>query len=278
MADTINSLASRVHELLVANLTSPATSAVPGQGALSTLARALMGAPQGVDVATGFHDVIARAAALGPDAAWLVGAGHSGLAALAFRHRQIDRALFHLDAAVTAGFNDCVALHAAPLRPLHDDPRFRAIYQRIRITVADLDELLWIHREIHLMSRDAARASTENIGRHDTGVSLLPKAPIPTRVPNTPGVLITRIDLAATQTALQRAIMKADISRAAGNASVSAVSYNWDDARARRDAWRADDLESQRRQAAAARAFVERPGVSALVVPGPPLGSLIYPS
>ncbi|MFI9275248.1 hypothetical protein ACIGXM_31735 [Kitasatospora sp. NPDC052896] len=113
---------------------------------------------------------------------------------------------------------------------------------------------------------------------HDTGISLLPKAPIPTRVPNTSGVLITRIDLAATQTVLQRAIMKADISRAAGNASVSAVSYNWDDARARRDAWRADDLESQRRQAAAARAFVERPGVSTLVNPCPPLGSLIYPS
>ena len=256
MADTINSLASRVHDLLVANLTSP----------------------QGVDVATGFHDVITRATALGPDAAWLAGAGHSGLAALAFRHAQLDRALSHLDAAVTAGFNDCVALHAAALRPQHDDPRFRAIYQRIRITTADLDELLWIHREIHIMSRDAARASTENIGRHDTGISLLPAAPIPTRVPNTPGVLITRIDLAATQTVLQRAIMKADISRAGGNASISAVSYNWDDARARRDAWRADDLESQRRQAAAARAFVERPGVSTLVDPCPSLGSISYPS
>jgi hypothetical protein len=258
MADAINSLASRVHELLVANLTSPAASAV--------------------EVATGLHDVIARATALGPDAAWLVGAGHSGLAALAFRHSQIERALFHLDAAVTAGFNDCVALNAAALRPLHDDPRFRAIYQRIRITMADLDELVWIHREIHLMSQDAVRASTENIGRHDTGISLLPQALIPTRVPNTPGVLIARIDLAATQTALQRAIMKADISRAAGNASISAVSYTWDDARARRDARRADDLESQRRQAAAARAFVERPGVSTLVIPCPPLGSLICPS
>ncbi|WP_327064444.1 hypothetical protein [Kitasatospora sp. NBC_01302] len=258
MADTINSLASRVQELLVANLTSPAASAA--------------------HVATGFHDVIARATALGPDAAWLVGAGHSGLAALAFLHRRIDQALFHLDAAVTAGFNDCVALHAAALRPLHEDPRFRAIYQRIRITMADLDELVWIHQEMHIMSRDAARASTENIGRHDTGISLLPQALVPTRVPNTPGVLIARIDLAATQTALQRALMKADISRAAGNASISAVSYNWDNARARRDAWRADDLESQRRQAAAARAFVERPGVSTLVIPCPPLGSLICPS
>ncbi|MFE2407418.1 hypothetical protein ACFXDE_03625 [Kitasatospora sp. NPDC059408] len=97
-------------------------------------------------------------------------------------------------------------------------------------------------------------------------------------MPNTHGVLITRIDLAATQTVLQRAILKADISRAAGNASVSAVSYNRDDARARRDAWRADDLESQGRQAIAARAFVERPGVSTLTIPCPPLGSLTYPS
>ncbi|SEL53610.1 hypothetical protein [Streptacidiphilus jiangxiensis] len=257
MVDTINSLASRVHELLVANLTNPAASAA--------------------DVAKGLHDVIARATALGPDAAWLVGAGHSGLAAVAFLHRQIDRALSHLDAAVTAGFNDCVALHASALRPLHEDPRFRAIYERIRITMADLDELTWIHQEMHHMSRDAARASTENIGRLDMGISRLPQAFIPTRVPNTPGVRIARIDLAATQTALQRAIMKAKISRAGGNASISAVSYNRNDSRARQDAWRADDLDSQRRQAATARAFVERPGVSTLVVPCPPLGSLVCP-
>jgi hypothetical protein len=258
MADTVNSLASRVHDLLVSNLTSPAASAV--------------------EVAMGLNDVIARATALGPDATWLVGAGHSGLAAQAFLHRQLDRALAHLDAAVTAGFNDCVALHAAALRPLHEDPRFRAIYQRIRITAADLDELAWIHQEMHLMSRDAARASTENIGRLDTGISRLPQAFVPTRVPNTPGVLIARIDLAATQTTLQRAIMKAEISRAAGNAAISAVSYNWNDARARRDAWRADDLDSQRRQAAAARAFVERPGVSTVVTACPPLGSLVCPA
>ncbi|MEY9873196.1 hypothetical protein ABH931_002678 [Streptacidiphilus sp. MAP12-33] len=258
MADTVNSLASRVHELTVANLTSPASSAV--------------------QVDTGFHDVIARAATLGPDAAWLVGAGHSGLAALAFLHRQLDRALFHLDAAVTAGFNDCVALHAAALRPLHEDPRFRAIYQRMHITTADLDELLWIHREMHMMSQDARRASVENIGRRDLGISRLPQALIPTRVPNTPGVLIARIDLAATQTVLQRAIVKAEISRAGGNASISAVSYNWNEHGARRDAWRADDLESQRRQSAAARAFVERPGLSTLIAPCPPLGSLVSPS
>ena len=258
MADTINSLASRVHELLVANLTSPAASAV--------------------DVASGLHDVIARAGVLGPDAAWLVGAGHSGLAGLAFRSSQIDRALFHLDAAVAAGFNDCVALHAAPLRPLYDDPRFRASYQRISISAADLDELVWIHREMAIMSQEAAWTSTQNIGRHDTGISPLPKALIPTRVPNTPGVLIARIDLAATQTALQRAIMKAEISRAGGNASISAVSYNWNDGRARQDAWRADSQESQLRRAVAARAFVERPGVSTLVGPCPPLGSVSYPS
>ncbi|MFJ4185315.1 hypothetical protein [Kitasatospora sp. NPDC089509] len=258
MADTVNSLASRVHELMVANLTSPAAPAV--------------------DVVTGFQDVIARATALGPDAAWLVGAGHSGLATVAFLHSRIDQALFHLDAAVTGGFNDCVALHAAALRPLHQDPRFRATYQRIRITLADLDELVWIHQEMAVMSRDAARASTENIGRRDTGISVLPHAPVPTRVPNTPGVLIARIDLAATQTVLQRALTKADISRAAGNASISAVSYTWDDNRARRDSWRADALEAQRRQAAAARAFVERPGVSTLVIPCPPLGSLSCPS
>ncbi|MFE6050715.1 hypothetical protein ACFQ6N_08170 [Kitasatospora sp. NPDC056446] len=278
MVDTVSSLASRVHDLLVANLSSPAVAAVPGQGALATLARALMGAPQGVDITTGFHDVIARATALGPDAAWLVAAGHGGLAGLAFKRRQTDQALFHLEAAVTAGYNDCVSLHAEPLRPFHADPRFRAAYRRIRITLADLDELLWLHREVLIMSRDATRASIDNIGRRDTGVSLLPQAPMPTRVPNTPGVLIARLELAAAQTVLQRAAMKSDMSRSSGNISLSLIDDSWDYAGARRDAWRADELESHRHRASAARAFVERPGVSTLVIPCPPLGTIAYPA
>ncbi|MEU6898056.1 MULTISPECIES: hypothetical protein [Streptomyces] len=62
----------------------------------------------------------------------------------------MERTPFHLDAAVAAGFNDCVALHVAPVRPLRDDPRFRALY---------------------------TAASVDNVGRLDTGVSLLPQAP-----------------------------------------------------------------------------------------------------
>ncbi|RKT08184.1 hypothetical protein BX286_6268 [Streptomyces sp. 3211.6] len=78
---------------------------------------------------------------------------------------------------MAAGFNDCVALHIAPLRPLHHDPRFRALYQRMRVTPADLDELFWLHQEMQLMSRDAQNACVDNIGRLDTGVSLLPQPP-----------------------------------------------------------------------------------------------------
>ncbi|MFJ9691189.1 hypothetical protein [Kitasatospora sp. NPDC101183] len=278
MADTVNSLASRVHELLVAHLSSPAAAAIPGQGAFATLARAVLGAPQGVHVAAGFQDVIARASVLGPDAAWLVAAGHGGLAGLALKQRQPDQALYHLDRAVAAGYNDCLALHAAPMRAFHADPRFRAAYQRMRITLADLDEITWAHREMQIMSRDASRAAVDNIGRRDTGIGLLPQAPIPTRVPDTPGVWIVRIELAAVQTVLQRAMIKADTSRASGNAAISAISDTWDYAGARRDAWRADELAAHRQQAADARAFVERPGVSTLVIPCPPLGSLVHPA
>ncbi|WP_369182710.1 hypothetical protein [Streptomyces sp. Y1] len=278
MADTVSALAARVHELLVANLTSPAAAAVPGQGAFASLARAFLGAPQGVDPAAGFHDVIARAAGLGPDAAWLVAAGHSGLAGMAFERGQADQGLYHLNAAVSYGFNDCLALHGEALRPFHADPAFRNAYQRMVISPADLDEVTWAHREILLMSRDATRASVDNIGRLDTGISALPQAPLPTRVPNTPGVLVTRLELSAVQTALQRAAIKADTSRASGNVALDLVSDDWDFARARRDAWRADELDSHRQQAAAARAFVERPGVSTVPGPCPPLGSLIPPA
>ncbi|MFD7325762.1 hypothetical protein ACFV9D_32595 [Streptomyces sp. NPDC059875] len=255
MADTVNSLAAHAHELLVAHLTNGA--AVVGTA--------------------GLHDVVARATALGPDGAWLVAAGHSSLGGIAIARGQADEAIFHLDAAVAAGFNDCVALHVAPIRPLHHDPRFRALYQRMRITQADLDEFFWLHQEMQIMSRDAQRASIDNIGRHDTGVSLLPQAPMPTREPNTLGVLITRIELAATQTALQQAAVKWDLQRSSGNTSLSLIDDSWDYARARRDAWHADELESHRLQAAEARAFVERPGAGTMLVPCPPLGSITYP-
>lgn len=155
MVDTVNSLAARVHELLVEVMTH-------GPAAAGT---------------AGFHDVVARATALGPDGAWLVAAGHSSLGVLAVLRGEANQGILHLDAAVTAGYNDCVALHVAPLRPLHDDPRFRALYQRMRITQADLDEFFWLHQETQLMVRDAQTAAVDNIGRLDTGVSLLPQAP-----------------------------------------------------------------------------------------------------
>ncbi|MFJ9822809.1 hypothetical protein ACIRSU_00355 [Streptomyces sp. NPDC101160] len=256
MVDTVNSLAARVHELFVALLTR-------GPAAVGT---------------AGLHDVVARATALGPDGTWLVAAGHAGLGVLACVNGQRDQAVLHFDAAVTAGYNDCVTLHADPIRALHDDPRFRALYQRMRITAADLDELFWLHQEMQIMSREAQQASVDNIGRLDTGVSPLPQAPMPTREPNTLGVLITRIDLAATQTALQQTVLKAEFQRSSGNTSLSLIDDSWDDPRARLDAWHADELDSRRLRAAEARAFVERPGADTTLVPCPPLGSITYPT
>ncbi|CAM5623509.1 hypothetical protein [Streptomyces narbonensis] len=256
MADTVHSLADRVHELLVEIGTS-------GPSAVA---------------AAGLHDVVARAAALGPDGAWLAAAGRTTLGVLALAHGQGDQAVAHLDAAVTAGLNDCVMFHAAPLRPLHGDPRFRALYQRMRITEADLDELFWLHREMQLVAQDAQSAMVDDLGRLDTGVSLLPLAPMPTRVPNTRGILIARIDLAATQTVLRQAALKMDFQRSSGNTSLSLIDGSWDYPQATRDARYADDLESRRQRAAEARAFVERPGAGTTLAFCPPLGSITYPA
>ncbi|KQX49714.1 MULTISPECIES: hypothetical protein [unclassified Streptomyces] len=255
MADTVSSLAARMHDLLVTLLTE-------GPGAVGD---------------AGLHDIVTRAAALGPDGAWLAAGGHASLGELACLRGQTDLAVLHFDAAVAAGYNDCVALHVDPLRPLHADPRFRALYQRMRITAADLDELFWLHQEMRRMAQDAQDAAVDNIGRLDRGVSLLPQAPLPTREPHTPGVLMTRIDLAAVQTALRRAAVKLDFERSAGNTSLELIDGSWDDVRALRDARDADAWESRRRRAAEDRAFVERPGAGAALVPCPPLGSIAYP-
>ncbi|MFI1170168.1 hypothetical protein [Streptomyces melanogenes] len=255
MVDTVNSLATRLHEVLVELLTKgPAVAGTRG-----------------------LHDVVARATALGPDGAWLAAAGRASLGELACVQGQVEQAILHFEAAVSDGFNDCVALHIDAVRPLHRDPRFQALYRRIRITQADLDEFFWLHQEMQIMSRDAQQAAVDNMGRLDTGVSLLPQAPMPTREPNTPGVLITRIDLAAAQTALQQAVIKAEFQRSSGNTSLSLIDDTWDYPRARHDAWHADELDSRRLQAAAARAFVERPGANTMIIPCPPLGSITYP-
>ncbi|MFE7562907.1 hypothetical protein [Kitasatospora sp. NPDC057500] len=256
MADTVSSLAARLHEVLVELLTRGA----PAAGT------------------RGLHDVMARAGALGPDGDWLVASGHAGLAGMACVQGQADLAILHLEAAVSGGFNDCVSLHTPPVLPLHHDPRFQALYGRMRITQADLDEFFWMHQEMQLMMRDAQQASLDNMSRYDSGVSLLPQAPLPTREPNTIGVLITRIDLAAAQSALQQAAVKADFQRSSANTSLSLIDDTWDYARARRDARSADALDSQRLRASEARAFVERPGADTTLVPCPPLGSIRYPS
>ncbi|MGW3040611.1 hypothetical protein ACWC9T_11310 [Kitasatospora sp. NPDC001159] len=256
MVDTVSSLATRLHEVLVEFLTKgPAVAGTRG-----------------------LHDLVARATALGPDGAWLAASGRASLGGLACAQGQAELAILHLEAAVSGGFNDCVALHMALMLPLHQDPRFRALYERMRITQADLDEFFWLHREMQIMVREAQDASVDNIGRLDTGVSLLPQAPMPTREPNTLGVLITRIDLAATQTALQQAAVKAEFQRSSGNTSLSLIDDSWDYPRAMRDAWHADELETRRRQAAEARAFVERPGAGTTLIPCPPLGSISYPA
>ncbi|MFD0369821.1 hypothetical protein [Streptomyces sp. NPDC127114] len=255
MSDSVDSLTVRLHEVLVTLLTDGAAVAAPG-----------------------LQDVVARATALGPDGTWLVAAGHVNLGGLAAAHGQPDRAVFHLDAAVAAGYSDCVALHVAPLRPLHGDPRFQALYQRMRVTQADLDELFWLHQEMQIAVRDAQTASVDNLGRLDTGVSPLPQAPLPTRAPHTLGVLATRMDLAAVQTGLQRAALAAEFQRSSGNVSLSLIDDSWDLDRALTDARHADDLDSRRLRAAEARAFVERPGAGNVLMPCPPLGSITYPA
>ncbi|MFF5505326.1 hypothetical protein [Streptomyces roseolus] len=256
MADTVDSLAAHAHDLLVALITQ--------------------GPSAGTEA--GFHDVVARGAALGPDGTWLAASGHAALAMTALAQGRADLTVRHLDAAVTAGFNDCVLLHAEPLRPLHGDPRFRALYQRMRVTQGDLDELLWLHSEMGTMVQEAQTAAVDNIGRLDTGVSTLPRAPMPTRVPHTPGVWTARIDFAATQTALQQAAMAAEFQRSSGNTALGLIDDAWEHDRARRDAWDADALDTRRQRDADARAFVERPGAGAVLLPCPPLGTIAYPA
>lgn len=277
MVDSVQSLSSRFVDLNVAILQgrdAQPPSGPPG-GLRDRFSRAMAGAGLRVDAAAGMRDLVLRGTALGPRGQWIVAAANSALAALAFKHRNYDAALSHLGGAVAAGYSNCVALNDPVFRPLWSDPRFTAIYGRMRISEADLDELIWLAREVQAMSREATQASIDNIGRHDTGVSLLAQAPLPTREPQTAGVFAARLELVAVQTVLQQLAMNSDINRSANNISLSLIDDSWNERQARRDGWEADRVERERQRAAQARAFRERPGAGRALMPCPPLGSLV---
>jgi hypothetical protein len=277
VVDSVQALSGRFVDLTAALLQGRETQPSSGQpgGLRDRFSRAMTGAGLKVDVAAGMRDLVLRGTALGPQGRWIVAAANSGLATLAFKHRNYDAALSHLGGAVAAGYSNCVALNDPIFRPFWSDPRFTAIYGRMRISEADLDELLWLTREIQAMSRDATQASIDNIGRHDTGVSLLAQAPMPMREPQTAGVFVARLELLAVQRVLQQLAMNADISRSSGNVSLSLIDDSWDERRARRDSWEADRVERARQRAAEARAFRERPGAGRALMPCPPLGSVV---
>ncbi|MFD8276112.1 hypothetical protein [Streptomyces flaveolus] len=257
MNDIVHSLASRLHDLLVEH----------------SLTRVSSGLPARADAVVDELRALAEdAAGLGPDARWIIAAAYAGLATIGLRSNIPDLAIIGLEVAVRAGYNDCLQLGSASMSPLHHHDRFRALYQQMRISEADLDELRWQQRELLFMARDLERAGIDNIARRDTRISRLPQAPMPTRVPDTPGILAARLEVQAAQSALQQLALEAEMSRAANNMTLSIMDL-WDYGQARRDAWSADGMEAQLHNASAARAYFEPPGLSHAVVHCPPLGS-----
>ncbi|MEU7560341.1 hypothetical protein [Streptomyces eurythermus] len=257
MNDTVHSLASRLHDLLVEH----------------SLTRVSSGPPAHVGAALEKTKPIAEGAArLGPDAMWINAVIYSTLATAGLRGNNLRVALLSLEIAVQAGYNDCLQVASSAMSPLHHHDRFRALYQRMLISQADLDELRRQHQELQFMARDLERASTDNIARRDTHILRLPQAPMPTRVPDTPGILAARLEVQAAQSALQNFALEAEMSRAANNMTLSMMD-SWDYGQARRDTWSADAVEAHVRNAGAARAYFEPPGLSHAVVHCPPFGS-----
>ncbi|MGR7000640.1 hypothetical protein ACU686_25640 [Yinghuangia aomiensis] len=143
--------------------------------------------------------------------------------------------LSHLGGAVAAWLQpNCVALNDPIFRPFWGDPRFTAIYGRMRVSEADLDELLWLTRNPgDEPGSDAGVHRIASDGRHQ-GV-LLAQAPAAHAEPQTAGVFVARLELIAVQRVLQQLAMNSDINRSSNNISLSLIDDSWDDRQARRD-------------------------------------------
>lgn len=170
---------------------------------------------------------------------------------------ETDNAIAALSRAVQLGFDDCITPRASErLATTLKNPKATQVISGMKITQADLRELVWLKAEVLHAHHDARLMIIENTNRLDHQITEVPQSQLPTGPTTSAGVLYWRQLLLLVQ-ALQRAYAsRSDLARMkhvttmgiiAGGVSASAVLESARKARA---------AAESRRAAIRARAFV----------------------
>jgi tetratricopeptide (TPR) repeat protein len=174
------------------------------------------------------------------------------------------RALVVLEQAIQSGFDNCISIQQdADLKPIRNDPRFQALYSRVRISEADLKELYWLTSEMQNISHDTKMMITENMSRVDGGSTVVSRSVIPIRETTSPGVLFYREVVKVSQQKQKEYVLQADQLRIRHLTNMTIISGGSSSEQAARSASLAERAAAERKRAIDARGFVLPPGAGA---------------
>jgi tetratricopeptide (TPR) repeat protein len=145
---------------------------------------------------------------------WLKAASEYEVAELYGALGQTDNAIASFRRAVEVGFDDCLTPRSSPrLAAIVTNPTVTQALSRIKISEADLRELMWLKSEVEHAEHDARMMITDNINRVDQNPTEIPQAQLPTRPTASAAVLYWRQQLLLMQRAQRDFVKKSDHER-----------------------------------------------------------------
>ncbi len=172
------------------------------------------------------------------------------------------RSLAVMEQAIQSGFDDCLAIQQREeLKAVGNDPRFKELYSRVRVSEADLKELYWLKAEIQNVRHDTKMMITANVNRVDTGITVIPVSTIPARETASPGVLFNRELLRMMHQLQRQYVFQSDKMRMRHVSSMTIISGGVSYEQVARSSRLAELAAEERKRAIEARKFSLPPGV-----------------
>lgn len=168
-----------------------------------------------------------------------------------------DNALKLFEQAIGSGFDDCIAIaQYTEWKPMKSDPKFSALYGRVRISEADLKELYWLKAEIEHVTHDTKMMITENMNRMDTGFTAIPQSALPVRATSSPAVAFNRELLSIMHQVQRHFVMESDKGRIEHVTAMGIISGGASQAQILESARLADHAAQERQRAIQTRKFL----------------------
>ena len=207
----------------------------------------------------GYKSLQAQPAAPG----WLKAGTEYEIAELYGVLNETDNALAALSRAAQLGFDDCITpRNAERLAATLKDPKANEVLAGMKITEADLRELVWLKAEVQNAHHDAKMMIIENTNRLDTQITEIPQSQLPTRPTNSAGVLYWRQLLLLVQKIQRYYVSQADMQRMKHVTTMAIISGGSSASAAYESARRAQAAAASRKAAISQRAYVPVPTAS----------------